>query len=60
MITKKRFAEANWKMSYEQYKACYCPECPRKDCPHRDAYRRVPKVDGGLGLCLNFGAEAAR
>lgn len=43
-----------WKMSYEEYKKCYCQECKRKNCPHREAYRRVPEIDGGLGLCPNL------
>ena len=50
IMTKERFLETNWKMSYEDYKKCYCPDCD-KNCPHREAYRRVPKIDGGLGLC---------
>lgn len=53
MITEKEFKEnTGWKMTYEQYKACYCPKCEkRKDCIHSGAFRRVPKIDGGLGLC---------
>ena len=43
-----------WKMAYEEYKKCYCPECTRKNCPHREAFRRVPVIDGGLGLCPNL------
>lgn len=43
-----------WKMSYEEYKKCYCPECTRRNCPHREAFRRVPVIDGGLGLCPNL------
>ena len=43
-----------WKMSYEEYAKCYCPDCKNEHCPHRNAYRRVPVVDGGLGLCLNL------
>ena len=23
-------------------------------CPHRDAFRRVPLIDGGLALCPNL------
>lgn len=23
----------------------------KEDCIHRDAFRRVPEIDGGLGLC---------
>lgn len=55
MITRERFVEeTNWKMSYEEYKKCYCPECKREECPHREVYRRVPRIDGGLGLCPNL------
>ena len=45
------FSRTNWKMSYEQYQKCYCPECSKKGCQHRNAYRRVPSIDGGLTLC---------
>ena len=51
MMTKERFAETNWKMTYEQYQKCDCTECGKVNCPHRNAYRRVPEIDGGLGLC---------
>lgn len=55
MITKQEFENnTGWKMSYEEYKMCYCPECSKKGCPHRETFRRVPKVDGGLGLCPNL------
>lgn len=54
MMTKERFKETAYKMSYEEYKKCYCLECTRKNCPHREAYRRVPEIDGGLGLCPNL------
>ena len=57
MITRERFAEKNYKMSYEEYKKCCCSECDKKDCIHRDAYRRLPKIDGGLGLCPNLKGE---
>jgi hypothetical protein len=30
---------------------CYCPDCIRTDCPHRGAFRRLPREAGGLGLC---------
>lgn len=50
MMTKEQFELTNWKMSYEDYQKCYCPNC-NKECIHRDAFRRVPEVDGGLGLC---------
>lgn len=55
MMTKKEFEErTNYRMSYAEYKACYCPECNNLNCIHREAFRRVPKIDGGLGLCPNL------
>ncbi len=55
MITEQEFKNnTNWKMSYEEYKKCYCPECSRNECPHRNSFRRVPRIDGGLGLCSNL------
>lgn len=57
MMTRERFVETNWKMSYEEYQKCYCPECEREECPHRGAFRRVPEIDGGLGLCPNLKGE---
>jgi hypothetical protein len=42
-------------MSLEMKKMlCYCPHCNRKECIHRDAYRRMPKEVGGLELCPKF------
>lgn len=29
----------------------------KEECPHRDAYRRLPEIDGGLGLCPNLKGE---
>ena len=54
MMTEERFKETGYKMSYDEYKKCYCPECGKTDCIHRDAYRRLPNIDGGFGLCLNL------
>ena len=54
MPTREWFEGTNYKMSYEEYKKCYCSECKRKNCLHRDAYRRMPEADGGLGLCPNL------
>lgn len=54
MPTKEWFETTNYKMTYEQYTKCYCPCCNKKDCPHRNAYRRMPEIDGGLGLCYNL------
>ena len=56
-MSKERFALTLYKMSYEEYKLCDCIECNRKSCKHRDAYRRLPRVDGGLGLCPNLKEE---
>ena len=53
-LTRKEFDKTAWKCSYEEYCACYCPDCKEEGCPHREAYRRVPTVDGGLGLCWNL------
>ena len=44
-------------MSYEEYQKCDCTECTKEECPHREAYRRVPEIDGGLGLCPNLKGE---
>ena len=57
MMTEERFKETNYKMSYEEYKKCCCSECDKADCIHRDAYRRLPEIDGGLGLCPNLKGE---
>ena len=57
MMTEGRFKETNYKMSYEEYKKCCCGECDNEDCIHRDAYRRLPEIDGGLGLCPNLKGE---
>jgi transposase-like protein len=54
IMSKEEFTNANWKMTYEQYEKCYCPDCTRENCIHRGAYRRVPEIDGGLGLCPNL------
>ena len=52
MVSKTEFGNTGWKCSYEEWAACYCPSCERKDeCIHANAFRRMPEVDGGLGLC---------
>ena len=53
-MDKKRFEEAAFKMSYEEYLACNCIDCDNENCKHRNAYRRFPEIDGGLGLCPNL------
>ena len=57
MMTEERFKETAYKMSYEEYKKCDCGECNNMHCPHRNAYRRMPEIDGGLGLCPNLRGE---
>jgi len=51
LLNQEDFKKTGWNMSYEDYRKCHCPECSRENCKHRDAYRRVPRIDGGLGLC---------
>lgn len=54
-MTKEHYETMTaWKMSYEEYCACDCCNCEKRDCPHKGAYRRVPEIDGGLGLCPNL------
>lgn len=39
---------------------CYdCRSCTRQDCIHREAFRRLPLEEGGLGLCPGHMAEDA-
>ena len=54
-MTREEFINStNWKMSYEEYQACDCTQCEKTNCIHREVYRRVPRIDGGLGLCPNL------
>lgn len=54
-MTKEHFENnTNWKMTYEEFQKCDCTHCDKKDCVHRNAFRRVPRIDGGLGLCPNL------
>ena len=54
-MTREEFEKTNWKMSFEEYNACDCSKCARTSrCIHKDTYRRVPRVDEGLGLCPNL------
>lgn len=63
MFTKEEYEHRQatytgfWRCSYEEWKAFYCPNCEKKDCPHRECYRRVPVSEGGLGLCPNLKGE---
>ena len=52
--TREEFSRMRWKCTYEEYIACYCPDCNMPDCKHRECYRRVPTIDGGLALCPNL------
>jgi hypothetical protein len=54
MMSREEFKNTNWKCSYEEYVKCYCPDCKRENCIHRDSYKRTPEIDGGLGLCPNL------
>lgn len=55
MMTREQFENnTNWKMTYEEFQKCDCTQCDKTDCIHREAYRRVPRIDGGLGLCPNL------
>ena len=54
-MTKEQFENnTNWKMTFEEYQKCDCTHCDNNDCVHRNAFRRVPIIDGGLGLCPNL------
>ena len=54
-MTKEHFENnTNWKMTFEEFQKCDCTCCDKKDCIHRNAFRRVPVIDGGLGLCHNL------
>lgn len=55
MMTREQFENnTNWKMTFEEFQKCDCTQCKIEGCPHREAYRRVPRIDGGLGLCPNL------
>ena len=56
MMTKEQFQNnTNWKMTWEEFQKCDCSKCnQQKSCIHSGAYRRVPRIDGGLGLCPNL------
>lgn len=56
-MTKEQFENnTGWKMTFEEYQKCDCMQCSKTfaECPHREAFRRVPRIDGGLGLCPNL------
>ena len=49
-MNREDFEHTGWKMTYEEHELCNCNKCDR-ECIHRGAYRRVPKIDNGLALC---------
>ena len=53
-MTKKEFENTGWKMTYDEFLKCDCAKCNDEKCIHRGAFRRVPKIDGGLALCPNL------
>lgn len=54
-MTREEFVNnTGWKMTYEEFLMCDCTICNKKHCVHRDAFRRMPRIDGGLGLCPNL------
>lgn len=54
-MTREQFeTNTNFKMTYEEFQKCDCTQCGKKDCSHRETYRRMPRIDGGLGLCPNL------
>lgn len=51
-MTREEFEKnTNYKMSYEEYQKCNCEKCKNENCIHKYAFRRLPEIDGGLGLC---------
>lgn len=58
-MTREEFANnTGWKMTYEEFLKCDCTICNKKDCVHRNVFRRMPRIDGGLGLCPNLKKSA--
>ena len=54
-LSREEFEKTNYKMTYNEYCKCYCPDCERENtCIHSGAVRRLPRVDGGLGMCPNL------
>lgn len=49
-------AKTSYKMSFKEYLLCDCTNC-QENCVHRDAYRRLPKIDGGLSLCKKLNKD---
>lgn len=43
-----------WFSEYGECAPTECSKCDRKECIHREAYRRLLKRDGGLELCPLF------
>ena len=59
-VTREQFEKWDWKCSYEEYVACYCPDCNAKDCKHREAYRDLEdagRVYDAIDTLLEFVEE---
>jgi hypothetical protein len=55
MITRKQFEKMELDMTYNEWKACYCNECSRKDdCVYYHSHKRFPESAGGRALCPNL------
>lgn len=57
-MTREQFKKTNYngKITYETFLMCDCSVC-KKECIHRESYRRMPEEVGGLGLCPNLKAK---
>lgn len=55
-MTREEFENnTSWEMSYEEYQQCNCAQCDKKEeCRYRGSFARLPRIDGGLGLCQNL------
>jgi hypothetical protein len=55
MMTREDFESRGWKMSYDEFVRCECSDCIKAwNCIHKNAFRRFPTSDDGLGLCSNL------
>ena len=44
-LSREEFEKTNYKMSYDKYCKCYCPDCERESsCPVSQMYLRLPRV----------------
>ena len=55
MMTREQFEKMELDMTYNEWKACYCNECNRKDdCVYYHSHKRFPESAGGRALCPNL------